>query len=218
MLSMKRVGIYTHNFRFYHEVVNVLKSWHIKSVSIDNIDHMPSDVSIILSSNKDEKIRVSQIRTDSASEAVRWAIPFLLGKDRFESLIIGIDPGPKPGIAVIGDDILLEAFEAPSIDSLIRSIATISRGYRYSSRTVRIGDGDAPNRDSIIGKLKAIGIVPEIVDETNTSQPHKIHDNAVSAARIAGGVTSFPNPKIQNYRRRDILDLEFTTLQKAITA
>jgi hypothetical protein len=215
---MKRVGIYTHNFRFYHEVVNVLKSWRIKSVSIDNVDHLPSDVSIILSSNKDEKVTDLQIRTDSATEAVRVAIPFLLGKERFRHLIIGIDPGPKPGIAVLGDDILLEAFEASSIDSMMRSIRTIAAGYRYLSYTVRIGHGDMPNRDSIIMKLKGAGIVPEIVDETNTSQPHKIHDNAVSAARIARGSTSFPDPKIQNYRRRDILELEFVTLQKAITA
>ncbi len=215
---MKRVGIYTHNFRFYHEVVNVLKSWRIKSVSIDNVDHLPSDVSIILSSNKDEKVTDLQIRTDSATEAVRVAIPFLLGKERFRNLIIGIDPGPKPGIAVLGDDILLEAFEASSIDSMMRSIRTIAAGYRYLSYTVRIGHGDMPNRDSIIMKLKGAGIVPEIVDETNTSQPHKIHDNAVSAARIARGSTSFPDPKIQNYRRRDILELEFVTLQKAITA
>ncbi|MGC8515372.1 MAG: hypothetical protein ACP5OC_04455 [Thermoplasmata archaeon] len=215
---MKRVGIYTHNFRFYHEVVNVLKSWRIKSVSIDDIDHLPSDVSIILSSNKDEKIREQQIRTDSAIEAVRVAVPFLLGKEKFRTLIIGIDPGPKPGIAVLGDDILLEAFEAPSIDSLMRSIRTIAAGYRYSSYTVRIGHGDIPNRDTIILKLKGAGMTPDIVDETNTSQPHKIHDNAVSAARIARGSTSFPDPKIQNYRRRDILELEFVTLQKAITA
>ncbi len=215
---MKRVGIYTHNFRFYHEVVNVLKSWRIKSVSIDDIDHLPSDVSIILSSNKDEKIRKQQIRTDSATEAVRGAIPFLLGKERFSHVIIGIDPGPKPGIAVLGDDVLLEAFEAPSIDSLIRSIRTIAAGYRYISFTIRIGHGDIPNRDSIIFKLKAAGMVAEIVDETNTSQPHKIHDNAVSAARIARGSTSYPDPRIQNYRRRDILEIEFVTLQKAITA
>jgi hypothetical protein len=215
---MKRVGIYTHNFRFYHELVGVLKSWRINSVSIDNIDHMPSDVSIILSSKRDEKIREQQIRTDSATEAVRIAIPFLLGKEKFHSLIIGIDPGPKPGIAVLGDDILLEAFEAPSIDLLIRSVRTIASGYRYISYTVRIGHGDIPNRDSIIFKLKSAGMAPEIVDETNTSQPHKIHDNAVSAARIARGSTSFPDPRIQNYRRRDILEIEFTTLQKAITA
>jgi hypothetical protein len=215
---MKRVGIYTHNFRFYHEVVNVLKSWRIKSVSVDDIDHLPFDVSIILSSSKDEKIREKQVRTDSATEAVRAAIPFLLGKEKFHNLIIGIDPGPKPGIAVLGDDILLEAFEAPSIDSLIVSIKTIVAGYRYSAYKVRIGHGDIPNRDRIIFKLKAAGMVPDIVDETNTSQPHKIHDNAVSAARIARGSTSFPDPRIQNYRRRDILELEFLTLQKVITA
>lgn len=215
---MKRVGIYTHNFRFYQEVVNVLKSWHIKSVSIDKIDRLPSDVPVILSSNKDEKVGAAQIRNDSAPEAVRTAIPFLLGKEKFNRLIIGIDPGPKPGIAVLGDDILLEAFESPSIDGTIPAIKAITKGYRYSGCIVRIGHGDAPNRNSIIRKLKLLSIVPEIVDETNTSQPHKIHDNAVSAARIARGTVPLNDLRKQNHRRKDILEVEFTTLRKAMTA
>ncbi|EQD60367.1 hypothetical protein B1B_07812, partial [mine drainage metagenome] len=190
----------------------------IKSVSIDSLERLPSDVPIILSSNKDEKVDATQIRANSASEAVRAAIPFLLGKEKFIRLIIGIDPGPKPGIAVLGDDILLEAFETPSIDGLISAIKGIIKGYRYSGCIVRIGHGDAPNRDSIIQKLRIVSIVPEIVDETNTSQPHKIHDNAVSAARIARGTSQFHDPRMQNHRRRDILEVEFTTLQKAMTA
>ena len=60
----------------------------------------------------------------------------------------------------------------------------IVENYDYEYIMIKIGNGDRPNRDLIIKQLRNIAPVV-IVNEENTSTPHKIHDNALSAARIS---------------------------------
>ncbi len=213
---MRRVGIYTQNFRFYHELLNILKFWKIPCVSLTDPDKVPYDVPVILSSSDDQNTDHAQIKRADPMAAVRGGIPFLLGKAQFTMFVIGIDPGPKPGLAVLGDGILLEAFETVNISACVRSVELLYKSYVSREKLIRIGDGDAPNRDRILRELKPMEARIEIVDESNTSQPHQVHDNAVSAARIARGpMHAFP-ANIAGYRRRQVLEREFVTLRKAI--
>jgi hypothetical protein len=130
-------------------------------------------------------------------------------------VVIGIDPGPKPGFAVMADGILIEAFECADKETLIRNVEKAADGYSCRSFLVRVGDGDIPNRNQIIIELKKNGFAVEMIDESNTSQPHKMHDNALSAARIAnGGMVSYP--VYAGHRRRDLYEIEFTTLRRAL--
>lgn len=212
---MRRLGIYTRNFMFYHEILNILKGWGLPFVSITDSMEVPKDVAIIISSEEDQTISKEQLRCSDPLSAVRKGISFLIGKDRFDTVVIGIDPGPKPGFAVIADGILIEAFECADKESLIRNIEKASAGYSYRSLLVRIGDGDIPNRNQIIIELRNKGLSVEMIDESNTSQPHKMHDNALSAARIAnGGMVSYP--VYTGHRRRDLYEIEFTTLRRAL--
>lgn len=187
-------------------------------MSLPDPDHIPLDVSLILSSDGDEKVKERQIRNNSPMKAVRQAIPYLLGRMAFADLTIGVDPGPRPGIAVFGDDVLLEAFESTSVDAAVDSIREIKDSYIYRNLKINIGDGDRPNGDSIAGKVSILNLPLNFVDERNTSQPHKMHNNALSAARIAQG-TGYPllNKNDVKIRNRDALEFEFTTLRKALT-
>lgn len=212
-----RVAVYTQNFRFYHEVLEVLKMWSIPFVSLPSPGKIPTDVSLVLSAETDDKINARQIRRRRAIHAVREAIPYLLGKATFNELTIGIDPGPKPGIAVFGDSILLEAFESPSIVNAIDAIVDVKESYIFRQLRVNVGNGDRRNGNVILDRLARQGIMPNVVEERNTSRPHQMHNNALSAARIAQGalysVTGKNEPKV---RSRDALDSEFVTLKKVL--
>lgn len=214
-----RVAVYTQNFRFYHDILRVLKMWHIPFVSVPSVDKIPPDISLVLSAETDERLNLRQIRKKRAIEAVREAVPYLLGKTAFNELVVGVDPGPKPGVAVFGDGVLLEALEAPSIDNAVSTVVDFKESYLFRQLTVNIGDGDKSNGDAISTGLLSQDIRVNFVDERNTSAPHQMHNNALSAARIAQGHIHQSNGKNEpRVRNRDALDFEFLTLRKILVS
>ncbi len=214
---MTRVGIYTHDFKFYHDVIMDLKKWNLPFYSITDIYSIPKDISVILSSNKDNIKLPGQIKAGNSMEGIRMCLSMLLDRDKFNNIVIGIDPGPKPGIAVMADNVLMEAYECPTIKGIRKEILNIINSYSYVYATIKIGNGDRPNRDSIIMELRNIAPMV-IVNEENTSTPHKIHDNALSAARISLINDKYDCTRVpEKFSRKNIYEKEFTTLHSLIS-
>lgn len=207
---MPRLGVYSRDFKFYYEIIIALKKWNIPFVSIDPNEKVPEDVPVILSSENDAFEFNSQIREKDPEKCLRLSFPYFFKKTYFENLIIGIDPGPKPGVAVVADGIVTEARECNSIEDAGITIKKILGDYKYKNVIVRIGNGDRPNLKKLL--LTLDGKRLEIINEKGTSQPHKTHDNALSAARIAQ-IEKFQmqGPSLRN-NRRTLIEEEFTTI------
>ena len=214
---MGRVGIFTLDFKFYHDIIADLRKWKIPFTSLESTSNIPRDVSVVLSSEKDERFWDRQINARDSTYGIRNSLPLLMNREIFDEVIIGLDPGPYPGIAVVADNILTEAFETPVIDMVRKEIMEIKNSYRYRNISIKIGDGDKPHRDRIINDLNDTGIELKIVDERNTSMPHKIHNNALSAARIASLGSIFVPPRnSEKISKKDVYDREFLTIQAAL--
>ncbi|MCL4480696.1 MAG: hypothetical protein M1113_04345, partial [Candidatus Thermoplasmatota archaeon] len=95
---MARIGVLTSDFKFYHDVIELLKMWQLPFVSLNARDEVPSDVGVLLSSSRDEFSLPNQFKGDSPLQALRASLAKLLMKERFDNLVIGIDPGPYPGL------------------------------------------------------------------------------------------------------------------------
>ena len=213
---MTRVGIYTHDFKFYHDIVMDLKGWNLPFFSITDLYSIPADINVILSSINDTFTLPGQIKASNSIEGIRKCLPLLLNREEFNKIVIGIDPGPRPGVAVMGDEVLLEAWECPVIANIRESIIRIIEDYSYRYVMIKIGNGDRPNRDVIIKHLKNLAPMI-IVNEENTSTPHKIHDNALSAARISLIDDRYDISKTPvKFSRKNIYEKEFTTLHSLI--
>ncbi|AAT43373.1 hypothetical protein [Picrophilus oshimae] len=212
---MVRIGVYTTDFKFYHDVVKDLKRWRLPFVSLASLN-VPDDVTVVLSSRKDDFDIPRQIKAENSMQAIRMSLSYLVAGERFYRVIIGIDPGPRPGIAVMADNILMEAFECPSIDKIRDLLSDIINGYIYENILIKIGNGDKPNRELIIKEIK--GIAPIIiVNEKNTSTPHKIHDNALSAARISLIEDHYDCTRVpEKFSRKNVYEKEFITLKSVI--
>jgi hypothetical protein len=212
---MSRLGVFTFDFRFYYNVIHLLKHWKIPFTSIDSTLDIPDDIPVILSSIGDEDINYQQIKTKEPISAIRKAMPYLLEKRAFQCTYIGIDPGPKPGVAVLSDRILIEAFEVSDISTVGVEISKIKRDYLTDLMIIRIGNGDMPNREKILTQLYSLNLPINIVDENGTSKPHKTHDNILSAARIAN-IEFFHKDAINVREHRDRnsqLEKEFMTIK-----
>jgi hypothetical protein len=70
-------------------------------------------------------------------------VKVLLGKDVYETLVIGVDPGEVTGLAVIADGAVIETENCFSVKETLNSIQNILKTIddQKSSITVKIGSG-----------------------------------------------------------------------------
>lgn len=189
---MKTIGVYTKNFRLYHNLVSTLKNKHIAYVSLNSLQHIPNQIGVILTSHHEihdikRKNVIAADAYDSAEEAIEKAFHMLIGKDMYHHVHFGIDPGEKPGIAIVGDDILLNTKQVTSPEQVLEIIKRFIIEYPAHEYLIRIGHGSILLRNRIINSLISLNIPIEIVNESKTSshQTQRIGRDVKAAASIA---------------------------------
>ncbi|MEL9998589.1 MAG: hypothetical protein QXG55_02790 [Thermoplasmata archaeon] len=170
-----KLGIYIKNFKIYYQVLEELKRRKIDFVEIFPGDD-DSDLIVLTDSNYSFK---NCIYVENPLHAIRKSLSKLYGKESFNEIFVGIDPGERVGLAVFGDGICLEEFELTELGEIINTIENIFNDYLPKKFLVRIGMGDEPNRNRIInllfGKFKL-----ELVDEYGTTS---IKNRNIEAAK-----------------------------------
>lgn len=112
------------------------------------------------------------------------AVFIALGRREPDLLVIGIDPGKRPGMAFIIDGFLIKVHRSYPGEDLVKKIVGARSSYRPKKVLIRIGDGDPSARDSIIEELDGMGIPMELVDERRTSISSRFRDE-IAALKIA---------------------------------
>lgn len=176
---MKTLGVFTKDFSLYYDLLKVLRSRKIAYVSLSSLNHVPSKIGVILTSNSElHDVKTSKVIAadayDNVEHAVDLAMQMLIGKDLYSKIYIGIDPGDYPGIAVLGDDILLSKRSVDSPGEVLSCVKRILKEYPAIQTIIRIGHGSIIIRNRIINSLIRLGITIEIVDETKTTPGHQI--------------------------------------------
>ena len=120
---MKTLGVYTKNFSLYYDLLKVLGKKKIPYVSLSSIKHIPSKIGVVITSNSElHDIKSTNVIAadayDSVDHAVDLALQMLIGKELYSKVHIGIDPGEQPGIAIVGDDILLQKTNVENVTAL----------------------------------------------------------------------------------------------------
>jgi hypothetical protein len=107
------------------------------------------------------------------------------GLSIIENISIGIDPGPRPGLAWLADGVLMGVAQLEGIDFVVEHINSIINAAEFKNMTLRIGDGAPLLRDRIINKCLEHQWNLEEVDEAKTSRGLLRHNHSASAIRIA---------------------------------
>jgi hypothetical protein len=191
--TYKTIGIYTKNFKLYHDLVNSLKKRNISYVSLTSLQHIPHRIGVIITSHASiHEVNTPKVIAADAYESIDHAIEkamnLLIGKELYHTIYIGIDPGEKPGIAVVGDDILIVKTQVKSPENVCKNVKRFIKEYPAHEYLLRIGHGSLLIRNRIINSLIPLQIPIEIVDESKTTssqQTQRAYRDSEAAAAIA---------------------------------
>lgn len=187
---MRLIGLLTEDPRTYFEILEVLREQDIGFVSLDFSDPTPANVGVIITTEHEKgMIPFDRIVTDPDPDtAVARARLMLSADDEVKDIVIGIDPGVRPGFAVLGDGAVMMRSLANTPESVSGLVEDVVREYPTANVVVRIGNGDRTNRNRIFNKLWDEGHRLEIVDERNTTTKSQTPDEdaAVEIAMTPG--------------------------------
>ena len=175
---MKIIGLITNNFRMYYGLVEEMKRREVPFISLSRNEMIPFNIGVVLTTPLEsdeiefpEKVTVGE--DGSVAGAVDRAQQILRGRKKILYLVIGIDPGMAPGIAVLGDGELINQYKCYSPQDVSGVIEKVFATYDAEKRRVKIGHQAVSFRNRIVNDLlklkKEIDFILEIVDETNTT-------------------------------------------------
>ncbi|HLE46795.1 MAG TPA: hypothetical protein VI818_00745 [Candidatus Thermoplasmatota archaeon] len=181
---MRRLALLTTDFSLYHDLVRHLRE---RKVSFDSLafgETPGPDIAVVITSWRDTlrpdlpkevPIVPVPLRADGKEDvaaAVSQALRVLEGVQGYHEVVVGIDPGKRPGVAVLGDGRLLhtaQAFVPNDAPGLVESLLGQFPADRF---VVRLGHGAPRERDHILHellKLERSDVRVEVVDETGTT-------------------------------------------------
>ncbi|MCD6383575.1 MAG: hypothetical protein J7L88_03860 [Thermoplasmata archaeon] len=208
---MKLLGIFTEDSELYFELVSVLRKRRIPFVSVDKPASIPEEVSVIITGAGEgslfSEMEVVEV-SEGVEECVDKALNLLWGKREYMEIVVGIDPGPRPGVAAVGDGLLLKSASLTSPEDVLPYLESLMRIYIGRSWKVRVGHGDPISLKRILASIPEGMVELEIVDESGTTSPGAKSDelSAIKIALKSGGRRGFKeyNPtegEVQNVQR-----------------
>lgn len=171
-MSGRVIGILTRNFKIYYNLITALKEQDVAFQSLSFNDEIPGNIGVVITT-RDELPEVNFKKVVIADIGVQFAVHMAkkLMDDRefFKELVIGIDPGRRPGVAVVGDGTVLHTAQAKSPEDVLRLVEIAVLMYPADTVLARIGHGSPTERNRIINSLAPLRIQVEIVNEDSTT-------------------------------------------------
>lgn len=176
---MKVIGILTSDFSVYYDVVAELKRRRLPFASLREDEEIPANVGVVITTALEASVvpHGNVVAFSTPPDTVDAALRALSGRIAFRRVVIGVDPGERPGVAIIGDGQLLSTVHADSPEAVREIVEKAVRGLDAERFTVRVGHGAPTQRDRIIHRVLTLGVALEVVDESR-STPATYRTNA----------------------------------------
>jgi len=198
-----KVAVATVSGKAYFLVVNEMKKRNIPFVSLIPGEHVPIEIKVVITTEK-EKHLVNHERVLIYSDTTELdiigseVVKILQGKESYETVVIGVDPGEVFGLGVIADGRVIDTENCFSVKEVVNKIMGVLKTVDSSLSvvSVKIGNGVPVYKELVEALDEALPseVLLEIVSEAGTNRYH--HEakhrrglrHIVSAIHIAGRV------------------------------
>jgi hypothetical protein len=197
----EKVAVATVDGKAYFLTINELREQNLLFLSLMPGKPIPAEVKVVITTEKEkplikhEKILVftGENELDDLMNEVKR---ILQGKEAYERIVIGVDPGEAIGLAVFADGKVIEKSNCFSAKEVITSITKTIKNVNFSitNISVKIGNGVPIYREllEVLDDELPLQVTLEVVDEAGTNHPLKENRRSrkirhiSSAIRIAG--------------------------------
>jgi hypothetical protein len=195
-----KIVVATVDGRTYYQLVTELQRKRMPFLSLKPWDPVPPHIKAVLTTEK-ESPQVSHPTTiifeqhPTPESVVDAATLIVQGKQGYEKIVVGVDPGKTYGIAILGDNKVLATLTASNVDNASSLVVDSLKRFPAEAKLVRVGNGPPEYTQTLLDLLN--GALPEdalmeIVSEAGTSKlanksvNRRVLRDAVSAIKIAG--------------------------------
>ncbi|KAF5415593.1 MAG: hypothetical protein C5S48_05265 [Candidatus Methanogaster sp.] len=187
---IKQIALITDDFSLHQSVISEVRSRNLKIVTFRVGEEIPVHIGVVITTDPetgaidfdpDHIVIVSP--AERADTVVDRAI-MKLRDIKDDSIIIGIDPGERTGVAVLAETTVLSTYCVPMAE-VYQTVLRIMESVHPEHVIIRIGHGARLIGTRIVNSLTKLKAHIELVDETGTT-PAKGRDPDIHAAiRIA---------------------------------
>jgi hypothetical protein len=161
------IVVATADFELYHEAVTALRERSLDFTTVDPDESLPDAAEAVLTGEGDDLTvdgEIPVVRADPAE--ARAGVEAILSRlrDGEGRRVVGIDPGDRPGIAVLVGETVVATYQVPEA-----KVGAVVAGEIESAADplVRIGDGARLVGSRLLDDLPDVPV--ELVDETGTT-------------------------------------------------
>ena len=207
-----KIALATVSGRAYYKLVNELKRKDLPFLSLKPWDSVPLDAKVVVTTNEERRwvthsnVLIFDPETNPAT-VIDEAIRVVQGKSNYDKVVVGVDPGKTCGVAVLGDDSILETINCSSLEETVNTIRDSLKKAPATVNIVKIGNGAPTYAKALLNLLDEAlpeETIVEMVSEAGTSRvvneaTHRrgLRDavSAIEIARREGQV--FPRKKVR---------------------
>jgi len=208
-----KIAVATVSGKAYYLIVNELKRKNIPFISLTPNNIIPIEIKVVITTKEEqhlidhEKFLVYHDGVEPEA-LINEALQIIQGKEYYEKIVIGVDPGEVFGVAVLADGKVIETGNCFSVEETLDKIKKILRNLEkipITSVSVKVGNGVPAYNEKLLRVLDNAlpsNVMLESVSEAGTNRylsetKHRrgLRDIA-SAIRIAGrNGQTFPRRK-----------------------
>lgn len=174
-----RVAVATVQGKAYFLIVNELKQRHIPFLSLMPGDAVRAEIRVVITTPQEKDLvkhpKVLAYDPETNPEVLGVEVMRVLqGRENYESIVIGVDPGEVFGVAVIADDFVFDTENCDSVRLAANKIRNTLRSLDLirTDATVKIGNGVPVYKDllDVLDLELQPEVKLEIVGEAGTNR------------------------------------------------
>ncbi len=187
----RSVALITRDAALYADLAGVLRERHLPAISLLPGDRIPANIAIVLTSPSEvggiRHPHVVGVPPDSDRASLVAAVTEAIGAtEPTGELVVGIDPGPRPGYAVVSNSTCLIQGSLDAPEAAAELGRHLRRRFPERLLLFRVGSGDPLSRTRIVNALWPLRRPIELVDESGTTpRGHRRPRDPVAARHIA---------------------------------
>jgi len=171
------IAIITSSGKAYYKLVAELRKRKMVFLSLTPNDPIPTSVKVVVTTQLDKhKIDHSQVlvydEDDDPAPLIERALQIIRGRDVYEKLVFGVDPGKRFGLAIMGDDLVVRTAILLSVADVAETILEMVNRVDAKEKVVKIGNGAKDYQSSLIQILDEelpSNVIIESVEEKGTT-------------------------------------------------